>query len=233
MKTTRDRVAIYVRASTLEQDLAGQRKAMLEEARRRGWKVAAVYAESKSTRVLRPELERMHAAAMRRQHDAVIVWRLDRLGRGLLEVVGRVRELHERGVQVLSVRDGAIDTTSAAGQFQLATLAAAAEYERELIRERTREGLARARAAGVKLGRPVHHSAALERAIAWREYSSPTPAIRECAREFGVPETSLRRALERRAKNGVVNIAARARRASNCILRATKTNDFGAAHTRR
>jgi hypothetical protein len=97
MKRTRDRVAIYVRASTLEQDLAGQRKGMLDEARRRGWKVTAVYAEAKSSRVHRPEFDRLYKLAMQRRHDAVFVWRLDRLGRGLIEVVTRVRELHDQG----------------------------------------------------------------------------------------------------------------------------------------
>jgi putative DNA-invertase from lambdoid prophage Rac len=202
VKTTRDRVAIYVRASTIEQNLAGQRRAMLDVARTRGWKVARVYAEAKSTRVHRPELERMHAAALRHQHDAVIVWRLDRLGRGLIEVVSRVEELHERGIQVVSVHDGAIDTASAAGKFQLATLAAAAEYERELIRERTREGLARARAAGKTLGRPRRETAALSSAAAWHIYIRPDIPLRECARRFGVPRTSLLRYLERRSKKG-------------------------------
>jgi DNA invertase Pin-like site-specific DNA recombinase len=232
LKATRDRVAIYVRASTLEQDLVGQRKAMVDEARRRGWNVTAIYAEAKSSRAHRSEFERMYNLAMQRRHDAVFVWRLDRLGRGLLEVVGRVRELHDQGVQVVSVRDGAIDTSSAAGQFQLATLAAAAEYERELIRERTREGLARARAAGKKLGRPGRDDPALSRAMALHEYSSPAPPVRECARQCGVPESTLRRALERRAKNGVrksVEVALAQKRA---FLRRGKTNLFRAAKRR-
>jgi DNA invertase Pin-like site-specific DNA recombinase len=228
MKTTRDRVAVYVRASTLDQDLRGQRKALLEEARARGWTVTQVYAEAVSSRATRPEFERMYKLAMQRRHDAVFVWRLDRLGRGLLEVVGRVRELHGQGVQVVSVHDGAIDTSSAAGQFQLATLAAAAEYERELIRERTREGVARARAAGKKLGRPGRDDPALSRAVAMHEYSSPAPSVRACARDCGIPESTLRAALERRAKNGVRKAVRRSLSASNCILRRAKPNVFGA-----
>src|SRR3954467_12091128 len=107
MKPTRDCVAIYVRASTLEQNLAGQRKAMLEVARTRGWKVAHVYAEAKSTRVHRPELERMHAAALRHQHDAARVWRRARVhgvhgaapeGRRRSLLVGRARRA-ARGIR--------------------------------------------------------------------------------------------------------------------------------------
>jgi DNA invertase Pin-like site-specific DNA recombinase len=226
MKRTRDRVAIYVRASTLEQDLAGQRKGMLEEARRRGWKVTAVYAEAKSSRVHRPEFDRLYKLAMQRRHDAVFVWRLDRLGRGLIEVVTRVRELHDQGVQVVSVRDGAIDTSSAAGQFQLATLAAAAEYERELIRERTLEGLARARAAGKKLGRPGRDDPALSGALASVEYQGTR--IRVAARECGVPESTLRYALERRAKNGVRKLVRRALVRKGAILGCAKTFVFRA-----
>jgi DNA invertase Pin-like site-specific DNA recombinase len=226
MKRTRDRVAVYVRASTLEQDLAGQRKGMLEEARRRGWKVTAVYAEAKSSRVQRPEFARMFSLAMQRRHDAVFVWRLDRLGRGLIEVVTRVRELHDQGVQVVSVRDGAIDTSSAAGQFQLSTLAAAAEYERELIRERTLEGLARARAKGKKLGRPGRDDPALEGALASVEYLGA--GIRSAAREFGVPESTIRYALERRAKNGVRKMVRRALARKGSILGCAKPFVFRA-----
>jgi putative DNA-invertase from lambdoid prophage Rac len=154
------------------------------------------------------------------------VWRLDRLGRGLIEVVTRVRELHDQGVQVVSVRDGAIDTSSAAGQFQLATLAAAAEYERELIRERTLEGLARARAAGKKLGRPGRDDPALEGALASVEYLGK--GIRSAARECGVPESTLRYALERRAKNGVRQTVRRALARKGCMLRRAKTFVFRA-----
>jgi DNA invertase Pin-like site-specific DNA recombinase len=143
-----------------------------------------------------------------------------------------VRELHGQGVQVVSVRDGAIDTSSAAGQFQLATLAAAAEYERELIRERTREGLARARAAGKKLGRPGRDDPALSGAMALHEYSSPAPPIRECARQFGVSESTLRSALARRAKNGTRKMVELALGKKRCIVRRAKSNLFCAGRRR-
>lgn len=211
MKATRDRVALYARVSTLEQHLDEQVRGLRQEAKLRGWKVAAEYAEKRSTRAFRPELEAMLNRALRHEHDAILVWRLDRLGRSLIELVQNVDRLVERGVVVVSVKDGALDTSSAGGRLQLAVLGAAAEFEREVLRERTREGLARARAAGKQLGRPRVDSPALQGALAWCEYMAPSvsrrtglaPSVRRTAREYGVPETTLRRALETRAKNGV------------------------------
>ena len=153
MKPTRSRVALYVRVSTRDQHLGEQLRELRAEARRRGWRVAAEVREVRSSRRDRPQLEAMINRALRRELDAILVLRLDRLGRSLVELVGNVERLVARGVVVVSVRDGALDTSSASAKLQLAVLGAVAEYEREVIRERTREGLARVRANGSASGR--------------------------------------------------------------------------------
>lgn len=227
-KKQRTRVAIYARVSTQDQHLEQQIAGLRAEAKFRGWTVSAIYKEKRSTRAFRPALTEMLSRAMMRRHDAILVWRLDRLGRSLVELVGNVERLVEQGVVVVSVKDGALDTTTAASRLQLTVLAAAAEYERELLRERTREGLQRARAAGKKLGRPRRDDSALDGAIASFEYLKPRPSIRECARIEGVPESTLRYALARRAQNGVSKKVARSLRGEACILRLPKTFVFRA-----
>ena len=86
--------------------------------------------------------------------DTLMVWRLDRLGRSVRHLVNVVSDLKERGIGFKSLRDGAIDTTTASGELIFNIFAALAQFERELIRERTRAGLAAARTRGRTGGRP-------------------------------------------------------------------------------
>lgn len=86
--------------------------------------------------------------------DTVVVWRVDRLGRSLIDVLNTVNLLRERGVQVRSISDG-IDPSTSTGQLMLNMLATLAEYERELIVERVNAGIAAARASGTRFGRPL------------------------------------------------------------------------------
>ena len=88
-----------------------------------------------------------------RDGDTVVVWKLDRLGRNLAHILATVRELTDRGVTLVSVTDG-IDSSTAAGRMMIGVLGSLAEYERELIRERTALKRAASRANGVKFGRP-------------------------------------------------------------------------------
>lgn len=86
--------------------------------------------------------------------DAVVVWRVDRLGRSLIDVLNTVKLLRERGVHVKSISDG-IDPSTTSGRLMLNMLATLAEYERELITERVNAGIAAARQGGTRFGRPV------------------------------------------------------------------------------
>jgi DNA invertase Pin-like site-specific DNA recombinase len=101
----------------------------------------------------RPALDEMLKAAKRRKFDVVVCWRLDRLGRNLRHLVTVIEELQALGVSFVSLNEG-IDLGTPAGRLQLHILAALSEFERARIQERVKAGLARARAQGVRLGRP-------------------------------------------------------------------------------
>ena len=136
----------YARVSTADQDLALQLDAL------EGAGCERVYKERASgARADRPALA--EAFGHLREGDVLVVWRLDRLGRSLKDLIARVAELEEKGVGFRSLTES-IDTTTAGGRLVLHVFGALAEFERELIRERTMAGLAAARARGRKGGRP-------------------------------------------------------------------------------
>ena len=143
----------YARISKADgsQSLDLQRDALREA----GVSDDAIYEDQASgQREDRPGLAAVLKAA--RQGDVIVVWRLDRLGRNLRHLVNLVQDLNDRdiGIRVLAGQGASIDTTSASGKLVFALFAALAEFERELIRERTLAGLASARARGRKGGRP-------------------------------------------------------------------------------
>jgi DNA invertase Pin-like site-specific DNA recombinase len=150
------KVAIYSRVSvggvqTVENQVIELRRYV--EAR--GWTIFKEYADEgvSGSKDRRPALDQLVADAKRRRFDALVCWRLDRLGRNLRHLILLLDELHAVGVAFISLAEG-IDATTPAGRLQLHVLGAIAEFERARIQERVRAGLARARAQGKRLGRP-------------------------------------------------------------------------------
>ncbi len=139
------RVAFYLRVSTDQQTVENQRLELLEHAAARGWQVVAEYADEgiSGARACRPALDRLLHGARRRRFDAILVWKLDRLGRSLRHLLELVDELKAIGVGLASLRDPGFDTTTPQGELVFHVLAAVGQFERELIRERIRAGLAR------------------------------------------------------------------------------------------
>lgn len=136
----------YARVSTQDQDLSAQLAAL----KAAGAKV--IYREKISgVRANRPQLKKMVAAL--RRGDLVIVTRLDRLGRSVRELLNLLAEFDKLGVGFRSLGDPWCDTTTAHGRLMLTVLGGLAEFERELIRQRTGEGRQRAMAAGIRFGR--------------------------------------------------------------------------------
>jgi DNA invertase Pin-like site-specific DNA recombinase len=148
------RAGLYARVSTNDQQtLAMQNRAMREYAARRGWTVALQVREVNSDAVRREAREKLLEAARRRQIDVVLVWRLDRWGRSVTDLLATLQELEHLGVGFVSLTE-ALDLTTPAGRAMAGLLAIFAEFEREVLRERTRAGLAHARESGKRLGRP-------------------------------------------------------------------------------
>lgn len=137
----------YARVSTEEQNLDLQRQALEAAGCDKSYEDRGV----SGAVVKRPALDR--ALASMREGDVLVVWKLDRLGRSLPHLIEVITDLREAGVGFCSLQEQ-IDTTSAGGRFYLHILAALAEFERELISERTRAGMEAARRRGVHLGRP-------------------------------------------------------------------------------
>jgi len=147
------RAAVYLRVSTDRQDERNQEPECNQLAMARGWKWVT-YHEVESGAKDRPQWRKVLEDARRGEIRAVVVWSLDRVGRRMFELIGDIRELDRLGVQVVSVRESWLDTGGPARALLLAIFAWVAEHERERLRERTRAGLARAKAEGKTLGRP-------------------------------------------------------------------------------
>jgi len=148
------RVGLYARVSTHDQQtLPLQIAAMREYAERRGWTVAMQIEEVGSGAKDRPARGEIIRAAMRREIDIVLVWKLDRWGRSLLDLVATLKELHAVGVNFVSLNDS-LDFTTPSGQAMAGMLAVFAQYERDILRDRVKTGIAEARKNGKRHGRP-------------------------------------------------------------------------------
>jgi DNA invertase Pin-like site-specific DNA recombinase len=150
------RAAIYARVSTNN----GQNPEMqLEELRayckRRGWEIADEYVDAgfSGSKEHRPALDRLKAACQKRLVDAVVVYRYDRFARSLRQLVNALEEFRALGIDFVSLHEG-VDTSTPNGRLVFGIFASIAEFERELIRDRVRSGLAAAKAKGTRLGRP-------------------------------------------------------------------------------
>ena len=152
---TAQRVALYARVSTNNhgQDPELQLTELREYAYRRNWVITGEYVDTVSgSKDSRPQLNRLMAEAHQRKFDAIVVWKIDRFGRSLKHLVTALAELNAYGVAFVSLRDN-LDLSTPSGRLMFHVVAAMAEFERELIRERVRAGLADARSKGVRLGR--------------------------------------------------------------------------------
>lgn len=125
-----------------------------ELAERRGWTVTEYSDEVSGSKTRRPGLDRLRADLQAGRVHVVAVWRLDRLGRSALDLLHLLQDITTAGAAFVSARDAGLDTTTPAGQVLVMMLVAFAQFERSIMQERTRAGLAQARARGRRLGRP-------------------------------------------------------------------------------
>jgi len=186
------RAGLYARVSTNDQQtIPLQIRALREYAVRRGWTIALQVKEIGSGVSERQLREKLLDAARRRQIDVVLVWRLDRWGRSVADLLATLQELDHLDVGFVSLTE-ALDLTTPAGRAMAALLAVFAEFEREILRERVRAGLAHARQNGQTLGRPI---TAATKAGEVRALRRAGISKAEIARRLQIGRTSVRRIL--------------------------------------
>ncbi len=155
--SARKRVAFYVRVSSDGQTTANQERELLAVAERHGWDVAAVFEDNGISgakgRAKRPGYDALCRAVSRREVDMVAAWSVDRLGRSLQDLITFLGELQAKQVDLYLHIQG-LDTSTPSGRAMFGMLGVFSEFERSMITERVRAGLARAKAKGKRLGRP-------------------------------------------------------------------------------
>jgi putative DNA-invertase from lambdoid prophage Rac len=184
------RVATYARVSTADQSVERQVRELRKYAQARGWEIVREFCEvAGGAGQKRPQRDKILAMARRRALDAILVHALDRWGRSVQDLVLTMAEIETLGVAF--VVPGHIDMTTPMGRMLAHFLGAVAEFERELIRERVRSGLANARAKGKRLGRPPAIKFRVEKGLSLIEQGK---TYREAAHKSGVSISTLVRA---------------------------------------
>ena len=190
------RAVLYLRVSTLDQTTVNQERELRDVAGRVGCEIVHVYKDhgisGAKGRDKRPAFDRMCRDAAKRQFDMVMAWSVDRLGRSLQDLVGFLSELHALRIDLFLHQQG-LDTTTPGGKAMFQMMGVFAEFERSIIQERVRAGLARARSEGKKLGRPPiapELEARIRKAL---NEPGRTDGVRKIAERFGVNPGTVQR----------------------------------------
>ena len=153
--STAKKVALYFRVSTNLQTIENQRLELEKYCERQGWSIVRTYNDTglSGSKSDRPALNEMLQDASKNKFQVLVVWKIDRLARSTMDLLNILMTLKANGVDFCSTTQ-AIDTTTSYGKMVMTFLGAIAEFERDTIIERVNVGLSRAKANGVKLGRP-------------------------------------------------------------------------------
>jgi DNA invertase Pin-like site-specific DNA recombinase len=192
------RVGVYGRVSTADkgQDPEMQLRELREYCERRGWEIGGEFVDIgvSGSKNSRPQLNKLMAGAKQRKFDAVLVWKLDRFGRSLKHLVSALGEFEALGIAFISLRDS-FDLTTPSGRLMFNMVASFAEFERDIIRERVKAGIAHRRAKGLRVGRkPVIVDPARLQAL-----RSEGRTIREIAAALGVSRSLVHKTLSEQA----------------------------------
>jgi DNA invertase Pin-like site-specific DNA recombinase len=183
---------LYARVSTFDQHtIPLQIRALRGYAAKRGWTIAMQVKEVGSGAIARKQRQELIDAARRREIDVVLVWRLDRWGRSLLDLVATLQELTDLNVGFVSITE-ALDLTTSTGRAMAGMLSVFAAFEHDILRERVRAGLDHARQNGARLGRPA--TAAIKAAEV-RKLFRRGLSKSEISRRLDIGRTSVRRIL--------------------------------------
>jgi DNA invertase Pin-like site-specific DNA recombinase len=182
------RAALYIRVSTGEQNAEPQERALREYVQRRGWKLQKIYRDHgiSGASSKRPALTELLKDYRRGSVDVLVVWKFDRFARSLNALISGLETCRSLGIDFVSVTE-AVDTSLPAGELVFQMIGAVAQFERSLIAERVKSGLANARAKGKILGRPpLRNLSSRETAQLRRERKRNKLPFRDLARKYGV-----------------------------------------------
>ena len=186
------RAALYARVSTHDQQmLPMQLAAMRDYARKRGWEIAVEVEDVGSGALVGQKREELLTLARKRGIDLVVVWQLDRWGRSLVDLVNTLQGLSSLKVGFVSLNE-ALDMTTPSGRALAGILAVFAEFERDILRDRVKAGIAQARKDGKPHGRQPSAALHLQKI---RDLFSTGSSKREVAKQTGISRASVRRLL--------------------------------------
>ena len=176
-------IAIYARVSTNDQTVENQINELRDYCKRKGYTIYKEYCDEgvSGAKSSRPALNSLMDDAMKRRFDAVVVWKLDRLGRSLSHLLKTLEEFKSLGIDFVAYNQN-IDTTTPTGRLMFSMIGAFAEFERELIRERVKAGMETAREKGKHIGRP--YTEVDERKV--QELRNQGLSIRKVAKELDI-----------------------------------------------
>ncbi len=187
------RVALYVRVSTKDQSVDMQLNDLDRYSKERGFKVFQIYKDNgvSGTKDKRAGLNQLMDDAKKRKFDIVLVWRFDRFARSTKHLVNALYEFRNLSIDFISYQEN-IDTSSPLGEAIFTIISAMATLERDIIAERVRGGLRKAKANGKKLGRPKNE-VDTDKVI---EYRKQNKSIRQIANELNLSKGAVQRTLE-------------------------------------
>jgi DNA invertase Pin-like site-specific DNA recombinase len=185
------RVALYCRVSTSDQNSGAQLTDLREFSHRRNWTIVGEFTDEgvSGSKKSRPALDRLLAEARTRAFDAIAVYRYDRFARSLSHLVNALEEFRGLGIDFVSIHEG-VDTSTPNGRLVFGIFASIAEFERELIRERTRSGMRNAKARGVHCGRKSSAAVDTRRV---RELRAAGTSWDKIAKELGCCRATIQR----------------------------------------
>jgi DNA invertase Pin-like site-specific DNA recombinase len=188
MRTKLKTAAVYVRVSTGEQDTGMQEQELREYCERRGWESILYRDRGQSgAKQDRPALTALLSDLRKRRLDVILVWSLDRLARSLKQLLTISEECRSLGVDLVSLKQS-IDTTLPASRLTFQILGAVAEFERELLRERVKAGMAQARRAGKRIGRPALRHFGPGELEKIRSLRTQGASVRKLAKDFATTQ---------------------------------------------
>lgn len=196
---SQNRAAIYARVSTQDQNPDTQLRELRTYAKARGLQIVHEFVDKESgAKEDRPELDKLWKAVKAREIDAVLVWKFDRFARSTKQLVDALAEFQHLGVDFISQTEQ-IDTSSPAGRVVFTVISAFAEFERDIISERIRSGLARARAQGKRLGQKPRSDVEKKEILTLREKGL---SYNEIAKQTGIPRGTVSRYVWQETQGG-------------------------------